>query len=531
MGFASMSVYIYARVSTFEQHIHGFSVDNQVTSGLTYARLNGRQLGEETNCGLPGVFVDGGKSAYTKKLGERPGGLQLIGVLQPGDTVIATATHRLFRRMGDMVATMEHWVDRGITVVFTDYPMLSTDNPNGKAMLRIFAIIAEMKSDLTSARVREARAIAKVKPKTPKEDKPVVLPQTEILSKDVGSIMQAISAERDKSKFSFTGKIRAYIRVSTKEQTVEQQRVCIMNMLPQDMRHAEIVWYSDEGASAFKISLPKRKAGARLMEEIQPGDIVLALRPDRLFRSLLDMSRTTEAIHAKNAFLMTIEGGIKTDTTFGKMMVSLLSLLAEVESQEISRSTRQGMLIAAGSSAKARAVRMPKFLRGVAKHHRQTHFDFRQFFTAEEVMSMYIQLTLTAKNYKDRRTACRVISNKWLRRKGLPGVTGETGDTMSRYRAKLKEMQKQEFSERRANVLDALEKYEDHQDVMYPINVTTVAWVDRRQTEWMRVAKTIPGRLRDKEGLTAMAASCRGPESIVDLMRRINRPAEPKESI
>lgn len=514
-----MPVYGYARVSTFEQHVHGFSIDSQCTTILTYVKTHARQLGEATNCSLPGIFIDGGRSAYTKKFAQRPGGLALLGVLKPGDTIIATATHRMFRRMSDMLTMMEHWTDNGITVVFTDYPMLSTDNPNGKAMLRLFGIIAELKSDLTSARIREAKALAKDKPR--EKPAPVEYTPEPVLTKDIGQIMQALATERDKSKFSFTGKIRAYIRVSTKEQTVEQQRVAINNLLPHDMRHAEIVWYADEGASAFKTKFAKRKAGGKLLSDLEPGDIVVALRPDRLFRSLADMSNVIELIHNKQAYVQTIEGGIKTDTPFGKTLVSLMSLLAEVESQEISRSTKQGMMVAFGVSEKSRRNFLPKFLRGIKRHHAQKHFDFRQLFTAEEIMSMHIQLTLTGKNFRDRRTACRVISNKWLRRKDFPIVHGELGEPVEKYLARVKLAQRQEFTERRAKLIEVLSEYPKGTDVMYPINVTTIAWVDRTQTEWMRVAKTIPGRLRDKQGLTAMAAQCRDPEMAVDLMRRL----------
>jgi DNA invertase Pin-like site-specific DNA recombinase len=396
--------------------------------------------------------------------------------------------------------------------------MLSTNTPNGKAMIVLFGVIAELKSDLTSARVREARMLSKDKPKEPKAAPVVHAPIENPTSKDIGSVMQAIAVDRERSKFSFTGKVRAYIRCSTKDQTVEQQRLCILKQLPQDMKDAEIIWYEDEGASAFKTSLSKRKAGAKMMDDLQAGDIVVAWRPDRIFRSMLDMARMTEAIHAKGSYLMTVEGGIKTDTPFGKTVVSLLSLLAEVESQEISRSTKQGQMVALGVNPAAQAARLPKMLSECKDRAGQKYFCFNQFFSKAERFSMHIQLTLTEKNFRDRRTACRVISNQWLKRKGFPSLTGENGDTLAMYQAKVKKMQKEEFSEKRDRLLDLLKKYSKAPLVMYPLNVDTIAHVFRRQTEWIRIAKAIPGRLRDKEGLTAMAATCRNPEEAVKVM-------------
>lgn len=516
------NVLIYARVSTFDQYITGHSIDAQVETGLTYAKNHDMHLGKETNCGLPGVFVDGGKSAYTKRLAERPGGISLISAVKTGDTVIATATHRMFRRTSDMLVTMERWVQQGISVIFTDYPMLSTNTANGRAMLGIFAIIAQLKSELTSARTKEALQLARDKPKEVVQPKAPLETSEGLLKINVGEVMQEVVRDREASKFRFTGLIRAYVRVSTKDQTVEQQKVCILRYLPADMRDAQIVWYEDEGASAFKTSMTKRKAGARLLADLQEGDILVAWRPDRVFRSLLDMAKTTELIHSKGAFLLTVEGGIRTDTPFGRTMVSLLSMLAEVESQEISRSTKHGCMVALAQNPQARAVRMPKFLRGMKDHATQKHFAFNQMFSPEDRMNMYIQLTLTGKNYRNRQTACRIISNKWLRRRGLPPVSGEVSETMRSYLNKVKKLQKVEFTERRDKLIRVLNKYPKDTEVMYPINITTIGWVGPRQDEFLRVARKLTGRIKDKQALIAIAGQCVSPDHAVDLLKRLS---------
>jgi len=518
-----MSAYIYARVSTFDQYINGNSIDAQCAMCLKHVANHELGLGTETNCDLPGVFLDGGKSAYTKRLSERPGGLQLLKVLKPGDVVIATATHRLFRRMGDMVSTMEHWVQNGVAVRFTDYPMLNTDTANGKAMLYIFAVIAQLKSELTSSRVKEARAMYKDNPKLKvmKKVQPPAPPDTSehLMSKDVGSILQEVLREEAPAKS--VGTIRAYVRVSTKEQTVEQQRQCIERMLPDDLRTSPIVWYSDEGVSAFKTKLVKRGSGGRMMADLQPGDIIVTWRPDRMFRSLLDMANTMELIHAKGAFLLTIEGGIRTDSPFGKTMVSLLSLLAEVESLEISRSVKQGKMVALGTSAKARAMVLPNFLRK-KDHHSQKHFTFTKFFTPEERFNMFIQLSLTGKNYRNRSTACRVISCKWLKRKGFPCLVGEDSELVGSYLKKVKAMQKEGFSERREALIKALLKREMDDSIVYPINVMSIAYVGPRQDKFLRASRRISGRIKNKKALIAIANCGVSVDANLDLIRRIS---------
>lgn len=507
--------YIYCRVSTFDQFISGHSIDAQAQVCLSLVKTEGLTLGTETNCGLPGVFVDGGKSAYTRKLIQRPGGMKMMNVLQPGDTVVVTATHRLFRRMSDMVNTMDFWVMNCIDVRFVDYPMLNTNSANGKAMLYIFAVIAQMKSELMSARIKEAKLLVKTK-KQPTPPKPEAPPQPPMVLKtiDVGSVMQEMSAQRDANQFKFTGKIRAYIRVSTKEQTVEQQRICILKSLPADMQNAEIVWYEDEGESAYRTSLSKRKAGSRLLNDLQPGDIIVAWRTDRVFRSLLDMAKMVDRIHKTGAYLFIVEGGMRTDTSLGKTMVSLISLMAELESQEISRSTKLGQMVAVGVNEKARAVRLPKCLRGMNDSPDQRHFSFNQFFTAEERFYMYQQVALTRKQYRDRKTACRVVSNQWLVRKGLPPLKGLTSDSMRAYVARLKLLQQTEWTTKKAKLIHVLAKYGKESQIMYPVNTTTIEKVGPRQEEFFAVARKLTGRIRDKATLTAILTTCKHGDGV-----------------
>lgn len=508
-----MSTYIYCRVSTFDQYITGHSIDAQAEVCLKLVAAEGLFLGTATNCGLPGVFVDGGKSAYTKKLHQRAGGSMLLNNLKAGDTVVVTATHRLFRNMADMVNTMEGWVMMNVSVRFVDYPMLNTNTANGKAMLYIFAVIAQMKSELISARTKEAMEFCRTKKATPPA-MPVELqkeypPPIQLKSYDVGRVMQEVAQQRDANRFIFTGKVRAYVRVSTKAQTVIQQKGCIQKYLPADLAAAETVWYEDEGESAFRTGLSKRKAGSRLMKDLQPGDIVVAWRTDRVFRSLLDMANMVEAIHAAGAYLFIVEGGMRTDNPLGKTMVSMISLMAEVESQEISRSTKLGLMVAVGVSPAARAKNMPKCLRGMQDRPDQKHFSFNQCFTSEERFYMYQQLALTQKQYRDRKTACRVISNQWLIRKGLPPMGGKVNESLETYRSRVKALNKAEPNAKLTALLRVLSKYDKGTDVNYPINLTTIAWVGRRQEEFFKAAKKFTGRIRDKESLTAVALQCK----------------------
>ena len=136
----------------------------------------------------------------------------------------------------------------------------------------------------------------------------------------------------------------------------------------------------------------------------------------------------------------------------------------------------------------------------------QKHFELMEFTTNEDTLQMYQQLYLTHTQYCDRRTACRVIINQWLAQKGLPHVEGETGDSIGRYLARLKAMQRQEFSVRREEAMSMLESLSRKLMVAYPINVTTIAEMWPVMTRFLSAAKKTKGRLRDKMSLTAVVS-------------------------
>ncbi len=491
-----MSTYIYCRVSTIEQALNGHSLDSQATTCLEYCQRNGLVLGVETNSDRPGVFVDGGKSAYKLPLVQRPGSSAMLKVLKPGDTVVVTSLSRLWRRVVDMATTVERWVEYGISVHFTDYPCLTTTTANGKAMLYIFAAMAQMKSELTSARVKEARLAAKSTAKAKVETveaKP--LPEVKTLSRDIKDVLVSMAKASMNTAVQASGRVLAYVRVSTDDQSVEQQKVCITRRMP--VNH----WYVDEGVSAFKISLHKRPAGAQMLNDLQPGDTVVIWRPDRMFRSIKDMSIQVDRIHKAGAFLHIVESNIRSDDPFGRMMLAMLSILAEIESQECSRATKHAMLAALATNERARAARLPAMLRvdQTTRHH--THISG---ITKDERYNLWAQMYLTKKRYGSAKVAARVISNTFLDRVGLPCITGEQGETVSSYIGKLEVRQAAEFSERRQKILEDLTKKPSDSLVLYPINPMSLSRGLRRQAAFFTAMKALPGRYASKAATAAM---------------------------
>ncbi len=122
-----------------------------------------------------------------------------------------------------------------------------------------------------------------------------------------------------------------YLRVSTEEQTTENQR----RELEETAKRAgwEIVEvYEDAGISGAK-GRDKRPAFDRLLKDAarRKFDIVAAWSVDRLGRSLQDLVSFLSDIHGYGIDLYLHQQGIDTTTPAGKAMFQMLGVFAEFE--------------------------------------------------------------------------------------------------------------------------------------------------------------------------------------------------------
>jgi DNA invertase Pin-like site-specific DNA recombinase len=82
---------------------------------------------------------------------------------------------------------------------------------------------------------------------------------------------------------------------------------------------------------------------AKLLAMIQAGDVLVVTRLDRLARSTFDLLNTLKATAAKEAnFLSLAEPWANTSTAIGKLMLTVLSGVAEFERDLIALRTSDG---------------------------------------------------------------------------------------------------------------------------------------------------------------------------------------------
>lgn len=96
-----------------------------------------------------------------------------------------------------------------------------------------------------------------------------------------------------------------------------------------------VVLYVDRGVSAAK-PLVERPEGARLLAELAPGDVVVATKLDRMFRSALDALSVLEGLRERGISLHLIDmGGDVTGNGIARLMFTVLAACAEMERERI----------------------------------------------------------------------------------------------------------------------------------------------------------------------------------------------------
>ena len=132
-----------------------------------------------------------------------------------------------------------------------------------------------------------------------------------------------------------------YVRVSTEEQTVQQQLDTLRSWA--EGRGFEICGeFRDEGVSGRKA---KRPALERLLRACRNGevDIVGVVALDRLGRSLQHLLEILQEFQALGVDLYLRREGVDTSTPAGKLFTQLCGAFAEYESNILSERVRAGM--------------------------------------------------------------------------------------------------------------------------------------------------------------------------------------------
>lgn len=144
--------------------------------------------------------------------------------------------------------------------------------------------------------------------------------------------------------------ILGYVRCSTMEQAAEgtvtlqeQERKIRGVAMIRGVGLNDVVMFSDPGVSG-SVALSERPGGKELMEAMKPGDIVVAAKLDRLFRSASDALITVEALQKQKVGVIFADIGtdVVTENGVSKLFFTMLSAFAEFERTRIAERMDEG---------------------------------------------------------------------------------------------------------------------------------------------------------------------------------------------
>lgn len=140
-------VVAYVRVSTAGQNL-----DNQELVIRRHAQTLGLVLTD-----IIGATVSSRKDDRKRRIDE------LLGILEPGDVLIVTELSRLARSVGQIAVMMKTLLDNKVRVISIKegVDLNGRLDMQGKVMVTMFSLFAELERDLVSERTREGLARAK----------------------------------------------------------------------------------------------------------------------------------------------------------------------------------------------------------------------------------------------------------------------------------------------------------------------------------------------------------------------------------
>ena len=142
----------------------------------------------------------------------------------------------------------------------------------------------------------------------------------------------------------------AYSRVSTKEQTTENQRLKIGRA-----GYQADFWF--EESVSGKVSAMQRPQFKALLQQIRNGETLVVTKLDRLGRDAQDVLATVKALESRKIQVIVLQlGKLDLASAAGKLMLTMLAAVAEMERDLLVERTQAGL---ARAKAEGKALGRP----------------------------------------------------------------------------------------------------------------------------------------------------------------------------
>ncbi|TXH71247.1 MAG: recombinase family protein [Thiothrix sp.] len=135
-----------------------------------------------------------------------------------------------------------------------------------------------------------------------------------------------------------------YARVSTSQQSLDLQVQALKAAGVEEHR-----LFTDKATGASM----KNRSGLELLKiKVEPGDLILVKKLDRLGRDTADMINLIKEFDQLGVAVRFLDDGISTEGVMGKMVVTILAAVAEAERARILERTNEGRLEAQAKGVK-----------------------------------------------------------------------------------------------------------------------------------------------------------------------------------
>jgi len=132
--------------------------------------------------------------------------------------------------------------------------------------------------------------------------------------------------------------IFGYSRVSTKDQTTENQRLEI-----EAAGYRVEFWYCDVGVSG-KVPAMQRPEFSKMLGQIRDGETLVVTKLDRLGRDAQDVGATIKMLAKRRIEVIVLQlGKLDLTSAAGKLMLTMLAAVAEMERDLLVERTQSGL--------------------------------------------------------------------------------------------------------------------------------------------------------------------------------------------
>lgn len=144
------------------------------------------------------------------------------------------------------------------------------------------------------------------------------------------------------------GRVFAYCRVSTGDQTTDNQ-VLELRSAGFDIDERRIVVETVSGSTPAR----ERKEFARLLDRLEPDDVLVVTKLDRLGRNAMDVRSVVDALAATGVRTHCLAlGGVDLTSPAGRMTMGVIAAVAEFERDLLVERTQAGLTRARASGKK-----------------------------------------------------------------------------------------------------------------------------------------------------------------------------------